>query len=74
MNDEAIKDAIGSIADVIEKFNSTIEEILSFMHDAIMNVDQTSDKGKTIQESMNTISKMADDVKAVIHETDVILK
>ena len=44
------------------------------MHDAIMNVDQTSDKGKTIQESMNTISKMADDVKAVIHETDVILK
>ncbi len=74
VNDEAIKDAIGSIADVIEKFNSTIEEILSFMHDAIMNVDQTSDKGKTIQESMNTISKMADDVKAVIHETDVILK
>lgn len=72
-NDEAIKGAIGAISGVVEKFNSTIAELLASLEDAIMNVNQTSEKGRTIQESMDTVSRMADDVKAVIHETNEIL-
>ena len=72
-NDEAIKGAIDAISDVIEKFNSTITETLSSVKAAIKDVDKTSEKGQTIQESMDVVSRMADDVKAVIHETNVIL-
>ena len=69
----AIKGAIDAISDVIEKFNSTITETLSSVKAAIKDVDKTSEKGQTIQESMDVVSRMADDVKAVIHETNVIL-
>ena len=72
-SDEAIKGAIDAISDVIEKFNSTITETLSSVKAAIKDVDKTSEKGQTIQESMDVVSRMADDVKAVIHETNVIL-
>ena len=72
-NDEAIKGAIDAISDVIEKFNSTSTETLSSVKAAIKDVDKTSEKGQTIQESMDVVSRMADDVKAVIHETNVIL-
>lgn len=54
-------------------FNSTITETLSSVKAAIKDVDKTSEKGQTIQESMDVVSRMADDVKAVIHETNVIL-
>ena len=55
-NDEAIKGAIDAISDVIEKFNSTITETLSSVKAAIKDVDKTSEKGQTIQESMDVVS------------------
>lgn len=72
-NDESIKTAISEISNVIEKFNATITELLQSVEDAIVNVNQTSENGRIIQESMDTVSKMADNVKEVIHETNAIL-
>ncbi len=72
-NDELIKTAIGEISNVIEKFNATITELLQSVEGAIVNVNQTSENGRIIQESMDTVSKMADNVKEVIHETNAIL-
>ena len=72
-NDELIKTAIGEISNVIEKFNATITELLQSVEGAIVNVNQTSENGRIIQESMDTVSKMADNVKEVIHETKAIL-
>ena len=72
-NDELIKTAIGEISNVIEKFNATITELLQSVEGAIVNVNQTSENGRIIQESMDSVSKMADNVKEVIHETNAIL-
>lgn len=72
-NDELIKTAIGEISNVIEKFNATITELLQSVEGAIVNVNQTSENGRIIQESMDTVSKMADNVKEVIHEINAIL-
>ena len=72
-NDELINTAIGEISNVIEKFNATITELLQSVEGAIVNVNQTSENGRIIQESMDTVSKMADNVKEVIHETNAIL-
>lgn len=72
-NDELIKTAISEISNVIEKFNATITELLQSVEGAIVNVNQTSENGRIIQESMDTVSKMADNVKEVIHETNAIL-
>ena len=72
-NDESIKEAINEISGVIIKFNHAITEILESVQDAITNVNKTSENGKTIQESMDMVSRMAEDVKAVIHETNAIL-
>lgn len=72
-NDEAIKGAIKEISNVVERFNSTIAELLGSVEDAIADVNQSADKGQAIQESMDSVSRMADDVKAVIHETNAIL-
>ena len=72
-NDELIKTAVSEISNVIEKFNATITELLQSVEGAIVNVNQTSENGRIIQESMDTVSKMADNVKEVIHETNAIL-
>lgn len=72
-NDGAIKDAIREITNVIQRFNDTITELLQSVQDAIADVNQTSENGRTIQESMDTVSSMADDVKDVIQETNAIL-
>lgn len=72
-NDEAIKGAILAISNVVDRFSSTITELLASVEDTIVNVNQTSEKGKSIQESVMEVSRMADNVKAVIHETNVIL-
>lgn len=72
-NDEAIKGAIREISNVVDRFSSTITELLASVEDTIVNVNQTSEKGKSIQESVEEVSRMADDVKSVIHETNAIL-
>lgn len=72
-NDGAIKSAIEEITDVIQKFNSTISELLESVQSTIADVNRTSQTGELIQQSMDTVSKMADDVKDVIQETNTIL-
>lgn len=72
-NDESIKHAIGEITTVIQKFNDTITALLQSVQDAIADVEQTSEKSQTIQESMDNVSKLADNVKDVIQETNAIL-
>lgn len=72
-NDEMIKQAIGEITDVIQGFQDAIAELLTSVQDAIYNVNQTSENGRVIQESMDSVSKLADNVKDVIQETNSIL-
>ena len=73
INDESIKQSIGEIGDVLEKFNDTIAQLLSSVQEAIADVDQTSENGRLIQESMDAVAKIADNVQEVIHETNSIL-
>lgn len=72
-NDDAIKNAIGEIMNVIQKFNDTITELLQSVQDAIADVNHTAENERIIQESMDTVSKIANDVKDVIQETNSIL-
>ena len=73
VNDESIKDAIGEITDVIQKFNNTIAELLQSVQTAIVDVEKTSENGRLIQESMDLVSVMAEKVEGVIKETNSIL-
>ena len=73
-NDKGIKRAIGEITEVIQQFNETISELLQAVQEAITGVTQTSENGRIIQESMDHVSRLADDVKNVIEETNAILK
>ncbi len=72
-NGGEIRSAISEISDVIQRFNDTIAEILESVQAAIADVDRTSENGRIIQQSMDAVTKMADDVKAVIQETSSIL-
>lgn len=72
-NDGAIKSAIEEITDVIQKFSSTISELLESVQGTIADVNNTSQTGELIQQSMDTVSRMAEDVKEVIQETNIIL-
>ena len=72
-NGGEIRNAIQEISDVIRSFNNTISEVLTSVQDAIADVNRTSENGRIIQQSMDTVSKMADDVKNVIQETSSIL-
>jgi len=73
-NDVSIKNAVKEISDVIQRFNGTITELLNSVQDAITEVNQTSENGRMIQESMDHVSKLADNVKDVIQETNSILQ
>lgn len=72
-NGGAIRVAIKEISDVIQKFNETISELLESVQDAIVDVNNTSENGRVIQQSMDVVARMADDVKNVIQETSSIL-
>lgn len=72
-NDESIKVAIREITDVIGRFNDTITELLELVQGAIENVNQTTENGQIIQDSMDTVSTMAEQVENVIRETNAIL-
>ncbi len=72
-NDEAIQSAIAGISDVILKFNEMLSLVLESVQNTIKDVNQTSENGRIIQESMDTVAQMADDMKVVIQETNKIL-
>ncbi len=72
-NDESIKISIGEIGNVLDKFNDTITELLASVQNAIADVNQTSENGRLIQESMDAVTKMAENVRNVIQKTNAIL-
>ncbi len=72
-NGGAIREAIQEIANVIGQFNHTISELLNSVQDAIGDVNTSSENGHMIQQSMDTVARMAEEVKGVIQETSSIL-
>ena len=72
-NDESIREAISEISNIILEFNDRISLLLESVQNTIKDVEQTSENGRIIQESMDTVSKMADDMKVMIQETNAIL-
>lgn len=72
-NDESIKTAIDEISKVIQEFNHRISELLDAVQNTIADVNQTSENGRMIQESMDTVSKMADEMTAIIRKTNAVL-
>ena len=72
-NDEGINNAIEEINVVIKHFNDTVEEMVSIVNSAITNVENTSENSRMIQDSMITVSQIADKVQQVIQQTNSIL-
>ncbi|WP_310604229.1 [Fe-Fe] hydrogenase large subunit C-terminal domain-containing protein [Anaerosporobacter sp.] len=72
-NDEGIHRAIEDVTQIIQNFNETTGEMLTVVDTAIEKVGQTSDKSLLIKSSMDKVSQMADHVKDVIEQTNIIL-
>ena len=72
-NEKAIQQAIGDISEIIHNFNEATGEMLGVVNTAIENVAETSEETLLIEESMATVSQMADRVKEVIEKTNQIL-
>lgn len=72
-NEEEIHRAIADINVVIEKFDSTVGELLTAVAQAITDAEKTLENSGHIQNSMEKVSQIADKVQEVIHETNRIL-
>ena len=72
-NDEEIHVAMEDINGVIDKFDSTIGDLLIAVEEAIIGAKQTSENSEHIKQSMDKVSKIADKVQQVIQETNSIL-
>ena len=72
-NDEAIQVAFDDINIVVDKFETTIGELLAAVEEAIVGAKQTSENSEHIKLSMDKVSLIADRVQEVIQETNNIL-
>lgn len=72
-NDEGIKNSMDEINVVIGNFNETVEEMVNVVNTTIQNVERTSENSKRIEDSMITVSEIADKVQEVIQQTNSIL-
>ena len=72
-NDEAIQAAFDDINVVVDKFETTIGELLAAVEEAIVGAKQTSENSEHIKLSMDKVSLIADRVQEVIQETNNIL-
>lgn len=72
-NDESIQSAINEVNDIIRKFSETTTELLTAVQISIDNVNKTTEKSTMIEESMNTVSLIAQHVEEVIEKTNRIL-
>lgn len=72
-NDESIQSAIDEVNDIIIKFSETTTELLAAVQASIDNVNKTTEKSTMIEESMNTVSLIAQHVEEVIEKTNRIL-
>lgn len=73
-NDEQVKNAIDNVAEIIQNFDSNIQNLIAATNDAIENVKSTSDNSSSIKQSMEELAQLAKDVEAMINETNEILK
>ena len=73
-NEKAIQNAIMDVTEIVHNFSDATEEMLEVVNTAIENVKATSDESLLIEESMSTVSQMADRVKEVIEMTNKILR
>ncbi len=72
-NDEGIHDAIEEVNKIIVNFNEATGEMLEVVNKAIQNVENTTEKSLVITDSMDTVTQMADKVKAIIEKNNEIL-
>lgn len=72
-NDESVHTAINEVNGIIDKFSNTIIELLDAVQSSIENVNKTSDKSVLIEDSINTVSMIADHVQEVIERINGIL-
>ena len=72
-NDEEIHTAIEDINVVIERFDSTIGELLEAVEEAITGAKRTSENSEHIKASMDKVTVIADKVQQVIEDTNSIL-
>ena len=68
-----IQAAIREVNDIIEKFSNVTADLLQAVNLSIENVERTSEKSVLIQDSMNTVSQIAEHVQEVIEQTNSIL-
>ncbi len=73
-NDEGIHQAISDVNVVTKNFNEATDELLHAIDIARENVGKTSEKSVMIQESMDTVSRIAEKVQEVIQNTNAILR
>ncbi len=72
-NDEGIQMAMDDINIVVDKFETTIGELLAAVEEAIKGAKQTSENSEHIKLSMEKVTNIADRVQQVIQETNNIL-
>lgn len=72
-NDESIHAAIDEVNRIVQKFSNTVSELLDAVQSSIENVNETSDKSIKIEDSINTVSLIAEHVQKVIEQTNNIL-
>lgn len=72
-NDEEIHTAIEDINVVIDKFDTTIGDLLLAVEEAITGAKKTSENSESIKLSMDKVSQIAVKVQQVIEETNNIL-
>ncbi|MCM1105698.1 MAG: methyl-accepting chemotaxis protein [Blautia sp.] len=72
-NDEGIHTAISDVNVVVERFDSTIKELLEAIDATIEGTNRTSENGDNIRASMEKVSQMTERVQHVLEETSRIL-
>lgn len=72
-NDEEIKKVITEVNEVVHNFSAATDEMLMVVNKAIEESGKTSEKSLRIEESMETVSMMADRVRDAIEKTNEIL-
>lgn len=72
-NDAGIRHALDEIHGIVQNFNEATSDMLEVVNVAIENVEKTSERSTMIEQSMDTVSQMAERVQEVIQQTNEIL-
>lgn len=72
-SDEGIHRAIDDVNRVVENFNEATSEMLATVAGAAKNATQVSDKGLMIKDYMTSVTRMTEEMRQVLQETNEIL-